>query len=480
MHWTMAKGSLYKPLSTPFSFRLLELLPDKPKKPIRCRLAERHLTDHPEFTALSYEWDLVPGEGKVYVNDHALKVRKNLVEFLRVLREDVVQPVTIWADAICIDQSNIKERGHQVQLMRRIFRGATDVKSWLGPLAAELASAVDFCNLRPWTKEGWHRNSVELGWKEALTSAHSQSRIPGHDACSSPERLRSLADQVFYRITELCRASYWTRLWIMPEIILGRTVLLIWRQRRISLADFCDVMHWLSGQIEPETELAAWERSFFHDRSGENGLIVDAFDFYNIREWKESIRSGVDIGFFPLFAALRNRKCQHSRDRIYALLGVCDYQDEELPIQVDYQVDATHVFCDVIQYCIRSGQFDFDLYAMLLRCLELSPQRCLDRIRTAHQRQEMGVSPHLPSCLPHHSEGFIHPDLKFDVIRHETARATPFLYKLPSGQVLATGHALDVWDIWATMDYVAGGWSVVAVVSTPLISRRTSGFVGSD
>jgi hypothetical protein len=40
-----------------------------------------------------------------------------------------------WIDAICIDQSNIGERNHQVQLMRSIYSGAVEVLTWLGPAA---------------------------------------------------------------------------------------------------------------------------------------------------------------------------------------------------------------------------------------------------------------------------------------------------------------------------------------------------------
>jgi len=37
-----------------------------------------------------------------------------------------------WADGICIDQSNLKERGHQVALMGQLYRKATLVCSWMG------------------------------------------------------------------------------------------------------------------------------------------------------------------------------------------------------------------------------------------------------------------------------------------------------------------------------------------------------------
>lgn len=48
----------------------------------------------------------------------------------RVRLDDCVRAV--WADAISINQDDIEERGHQVSLMRRIYRRAKKVFIWLG------------------------------------------------------------------------------------------------------------------------------------------------------------------------------------------------------------------------------------------------------------------------------------------------------------------------------------------------------------
>jgi hypothetical protein len=38
----------------------------------------------------------------------------------------------LWTDAICINQQDLDERGHQVQLMGSIYRNAHMVIVWLG------------------------------------------------------------------------------------------------------------------------------------------------------------------------------------------------------------------------------------------------------------------------------------------------------------------------------------------------------------
>lgn len=51
---------------------------------------------------------------------------------------------TIWVDAICINQSDVKERNHQVHIMQRIYTNAASVVVWLGPADGSSRAAMDF------------------------------------------------------------------------------------------------------------------------------------------------------------------------------------------------------------------------------------------------------------------------------------------------------------------------------------------------
>ncbi len=56
-----------------------------------------------------------------------------------------IPPTYLWVDAICINQSDPDERGHQVRLMDRIYSEADCVSIWLGkadPLTEHALSAV--------------------------------------------------------------------------------------------------------------------------------------------------------------------------------------------------------------------------------------------------------------------------------------------------------------------------------------------------
>jgi hypothetical protein len=60
-----------------------------------------------------------------------LQVGPNLATALRYLREDD-KPVTLWIDALCINQADETEKGEQILRMAAVYANATPVLIWLG------------------------------------------------------------------------------------------------------------------------------------------------------------------------------------------------------------------------------------------------------------------------------------------------------------------------------------------------------------
>ncbi|KAN0101428.1 HET domain containing protein [Hyaloscypha variabilis] len=97
-----------------------------------CDLEIAHITRPPSYEALSYCWgdqnDRIPidcnGSG-------GLAITRNLHSALLSLRLPN-RPRLIWADAICINQEDVKERSSQILLMKDIYRLAFAVIVWLG------------------------------------------------------------------------------------------------------------------------------------------------------------------------------------------------------------------------------------------------------------------------------------------------------------------------------------------------------------
>jgi hypothetical protein len=61
------------------------------------------------------------------VNGSIFHVTENVFQALLHLRSSNGISRTLWVDAICINQADDIERGHQVQYMGRIYNKATKV-----------------------------------------------------------------------------------------------------------------------------------------------------------------------------------------------------------------------------------------------------------------------------------------------------------------------------------------------------------------
>jgi hypothetical protein len=81
--------------------------------------------------------------GYITIGQSKVRVQENLDRALYRLRRPDLER-TLWVDAICIDQENGIERGHQVSQMGRIFQLASTVYVWLGEAAHNSNQAMRF------------------------------------------------------------------------------------------------------------------------------------------------------------------------------------------------------------------------------------------------------------------------------------------------------------------------------------------------
>jgi hypothetical protein len=123
---------VYKPidLERP-AFRLLQLLKGKGSA-IECILYQAYLdgADTVPYDALSYTWGGMDKTSTVTVDGETFDVTENLHSALQHLRSEDIDRV-LWVDAVCIDQGNERERGHQVRQMCKIYSQAEEVIVWL-------------------------------------------------------------------------------------------------------------------------------------------------------------------------------------------------------------------------------------------------------------------------------------------------------------------------------------------------------------
>ncbi|KAH4059143.1 hypothetical protein HBI24_242860 [Parastagonospora nodorum] len=146
------------------SFRLVILHPaSRSTAPIRCSLQHVRSTELPKYEAISYTWGNTNLLHSLHMggNGNFLKVTTNCFHALRHLRR-ADSDRALWIDAICINQMDLNERGHQLKTMNMIYEMASTVVIHLGEetrgsriLFKELAKAeAEFsetgqCNRKP-------------------------------------------------------------------------------------------------------------------------------------------------------------------------------------------------------------------------------------------------------------------------------------------------------------------------------------------
>ncbi|KXH63427.1 hypothetical protein CNYM01_12903 [Colletotrichum nymphaeae SA-01] len=204
-------------------FRLLRLERGSRNTPVHCRLIQAYLpqqeketaserTTHANqdiipYDALSYCWgDSTRLCQPIHVDGKILFVTEKLLEALNYLRRDYEDRI-LWVDAICIDQSNVQERGHQVGWMGNLYAHADRVLCWLGHVqhnVVHLFSLLDTFRRRvpqgAWT--GWPLDDER--WSQLWISTQSEYKLPGCDSSTL--------------IAHLMANEWFRRVWILQEV----------------------------------------------------------------------------------------------------------------------------------------------------------------------------------------------------------------------------------------------------------------------
>jgi hypothetical protein len=138
---------LYEPLPDALThIRLLEVLQGTIGQHVVCAMSVWPLDTAPPYDAISYTWGDPTLTVPVTINDTKLSVRQNC-EYVMQQWFTTKTSVTkyIWVDAICIDQSNLKERGHQVTIMGELYKCSSHVLACVGPHADDSEYLFSFC-----------------------------------------------------------------------------------------------------------------------------------------------------------------------------------------------------------------------------------------------------------------------------------------------------------------------------------------------
>lgn len=244
------------------------------------------------FSALSYTWGPATPTRIILTDGKELKIRETLWQCLNRLRYRH-SPVPIFIDQICVDQGNVLERSHQVSIMGDIYRAASELHVWLGLAADNSDEAMDF---------------MKNPSKDSLTPILEQS------------------------LHLLFKRVYWTRLWIVQEIILGPTD---------KLQLHCGFESVSSAQIHNLYSTIGWDidlpRTPF-DLIASKDLIMD---YVRSRQLEvDSINTRSNPEWLDIYHFL-GHDCSNFLDKVYGIQGLLDSQ---FRVPVDYSISADNLF----------------------------------------------------------------------------------------------------------------------------------------
>jgi len=319
----------YEPLDpTGTEIRLIKLEPSQQfSAQIRCSIFRARLEDAPTYNALSYVWGDQSNPICIKLNGCLFPVGINLYLALRRLRslaKDV--PAVYWVDAICINQKDDEERGHQVSMMRNIFEGANEVSVWLGEAAEGSALAMGLIRL-------WSTETLAEDWKRHFL------KEPG------------LSDKRSWEATiKLLRRAWWGRVWVYQEFVVSRNALFVCGE------DILDC-HQLTMAIYNWLCLSTLETLHLFGNLVYSLILrrqsVETGSMFLHRQWKRIGNKDLkDYSLISLVFTTRNKLATDPRDKIYALLGVDEVGD--IAVMPDYTISTSTVYQNFTVNCIKA------------------------------------------------------------------------------------------------------------------------------
>ena len=259
-----------------------------------CTMQTFRLKRKPVYHALSYVWGDETVRKPILLNGSTFDVTINLESALLRLRGSKVFVSKVWIDAICINQSDREERGHQVQLMKTIYQQALSVLVWLGRDHEPEDERLWF------RSEIWGFNKLEKGTRLSTSLAFGLLAVfePYLIFFKSEDRKdkRSWAS-----LARLLNRSYWDRLWIIQEIQVASAAFILCGEGTVTWNSFQEVM------------TAILSQSGVLQRFGVDLRILPLMGADRI---SNVALSGVDFGnILTVLRRTRRAKCKDPRDR---------------------------------------------------------------------------------------------------------------------------------------------------------------------
>jgi hypothetical protein len=301
--------------------RILSVQPGKDDEPLRATLFKRKLEDvRNGYEALSYTWGN-PKEkplDKIMIRDLDAElpqavsmktvvqtavfkgwgapfyIRSNLNRALIRLRKMTDNPINIWVDAICIDQSDSghREKEQQLAMMAQIYNYAYHVCIWLGDGFAHAKDAFDLIR-------------DIMNFKKFDTKVQS-----------------SETKESWIQLIEIMKAAWFSRRWIIQEVALSKSASLHCADQVVHWDDFADAVSLLLEKID--VLRAKFDEEIFEDvETTSAAILIQCLDNIYHKSYTGDVLAKL-LDLETLVSTLLGFQATSPRDTIYSVLSLAN------------------------------------------------------------------------------------------------------------------------------------------------------------
>lgn len=290
-----------------------------------CELYDAPLNDDLRFRAISYAWGSDKLTHRIKCNDMIMNVTESVADmFTSTAISALCVDMPIWVDAVCINQGDESEKAVQVRMMGSLYSRAEEVIVWLGAASDDSDYAMKQLN-------DWSSNKTFL-------TADSLTKLMSDRQYVLQAGLKHQDDPVYNALEALFCRSWFTRLWVLQEIVLAQRCRLFCGSAEITLEQLVSVSgamtRLLIYAIQPKTpHTETYLKSMntvFQMGSMKQARGNDELSAMTVRAY---------MGDIPTLAELMKfgdeKKVSNPHDCVYGLIGLATPEARER-ISIDY------------------------------------------------------------------------------------------------------------------------------------------------
>ncbi len=315
----------YDKITSPRTIRLLRIEPRL--FGMRCSLVHQDLDADapPSFEAISYRWGSGEKTKILDIGGKVLPIPESAYDVLRE-RASFWRTRLMWIDAVCVNQDDDEDKNQQVGLMRDIYGQATRTIVWLGD-APDGRVVFQFL--------------VEM-------MLQRDNGVSGLEVAVAQAGLKKIRDDnpkwtAFGRMLE---NPYWSRVWIVQEIVVSRQVDIWYGGRWFDWDLFSSII----GALKTESPTGLLQKL---DQS--EGMATPPFRAIHqiqiIEKMREDYQAGIKWSLPWILVSFSHARATLGLDHIFAFQGISTAVDDKALVP-NYGRSTLDVFTETARYSL--------------------------------------------------------------------------------------------------------------------------------